>query len=369
MSTVKTLHLAATILTALDADHASIDNGAGYSKSDGGFGHLLAATPPEAWSPDVVRGAYVMLRKYKNQLANHGLDFDVIPEPPAGETCRNLRAVDFADDRFTLRFGYDPTLIERVKALPGRRWNPDGKVWTAPQSDALVQFIEDNRFAVTDVARTALERPLEAIPATPRYVDQEGPRMVVHSEYDPALIADIRQVPGRRWEPQRKVWTVPLPACIALRAVAERHGLEWRVNDSEVWIADVPSITVVRGRFTVRIGWDRDMTDQLREVPGALWDRNQGAWTAPLEAAIDLVEFAEQHSAEVDDAAALALQAATEAWARIHASQATDADLSIPGLGGELMPFQRAGVRYALDALGYTPNDDGTWKRRVEINA
>lgn len=360
------LHTAARLLAAFDQDFAEDDNGVGYSKSDGPFGHLLAQTPPEAWSPDVVRGAYAMLRRYRGQLAAHGIDFDAIPEPPAGEESRAVRSVDHLDDRFVLRFPYDPAMIARVKDLPGRRWNAVDKVWTSPHSQALVDFIEDQHFAVTDTARIALEQPVPTVETTPGFVEQRGPRLVIRSEYNPALIARIRELPGRRWDPNEKVWSTPLSACNGLRVIAEEYRLDWRIVDL-LDVPNVPTISVLGGRFLVRIDYDRDLMLQLREIPGAMWEHSQEAWTLPLEAAIDLVEFVREHNAQVDATATDALTAAADAWTRIHASAATDAELDIPGLGGDLLPFQRAGVRYALDALGYVQTDDGTWARPVEV--
>jgi len=34
--------------------------------------------------------------------------------------------------RIAIHFRYDPLLIEEVKSLPGRRWHPDRKIWSAP---------------------------------------------------------------------------------------------------------------------------------------------------------------------------------------------------------------------------------------------
>lgn len=40
-------------------------------------------------------------------------------------------------------------------------------------------------------------------------VIQKGPIYEISFKYDPALIALVRNVPGRRWEPDMKVWTIP----------------------------------------------------------------------------------------------------------------------------------------------------------------
>ena len=52
----------------------------------------------------------------------------------------------------------------------------------------------------------------------------------------------------------------------------------------------------------------------------------------------------------IDQSAVDPLEAARVALAQIESSRAHDAEIVIDGLGGELMPFQRAGVAYALRA-------------------
>jgi superfamily II DNA or RNA helicase len=44
---------------------------------------------------------------------------------------------------FRLQFPYDPVLVDAVRALPSRRWDPASKCWTVPQSGAvaLVQML------------------------------------------------------------------------------------------------------------------------------------------------------------------------------------------------------------------------------------
>jgi SNF2 family DNA or RNA helicase len=53
-------------------------------------------------------------------------------------------ALDHARGLVYLRFGYDPSMIERLKELPGATWNPDAKRWSLPldiwEAHAAQQF-------------------------------------------------------------------------------------------------------------------------------------------------------------------------------------------------------------------------------------
>lgn len=106
---------------------------------------------------------------------------------------------------------------------------------------------------------------------------RDGDRLAVAFPYDPGLVAAVKAVPGRRWDPGRKVWTVPIGSP-ELQAFVERTSA---IGDADV----------------------------LAEVAGA------------AQARLDSAE----------------------------ASRATSADIDIPVPAGlALLPYQRAGVAYAL---------------------
>lgn len=51
-----------------------------------------------------------------------------------------MKQVSATNTHFTIRFDYDPTLVELVKAqLPGRRWDKESKLWTVPLNLASSQ--------------------------------------------------------------------------------------------------------------------------------------------------------------------------------------------------------------------------------------
>ena len=112
-------------------------------------------------------------------------------------------------------------------------------------------------------------------------------------------------------------------------------------------------------RFAVEAVWDPDIEAAFvalehhllgvrrRELPHAA-DLPADAW--PID---ELARFIRVHGVRCTPAATAVLEGAIEGDAdsrRLLAlSRATDASLSVAGLAGELMPFQRAGVLYALE--------------------
>lgn len=59
------------------------------------------------------------------------------------------------DDRYILRFQYDPVLIAIVKEVPGRQWHPDEKYWSIPLSHL--------GWLLKGIKHTAYEKALEIV--------------------------------------------------------------------------------------------------------------------------------------------------------------------------------------------------------------
>ena len=92
-----------------------------------------------------------------------------------------------------------------------------------------------------------------------------------------------------------------------------------------------------------------DAIAAIKALPGRRYDPETRTWSAPLAAAEDIL--AAERVGHLVVTAALRTELAKAAQARADAlneSEAGDAELELEGLGGELMPFQRAGVAYAI---------------------
>ena len=171
--------MSAEIKRAIDflasrCDYAQSRDGVGFNGTDTKFGHVLADTDLDKWSPKMTFIAYKILRKYKNQLLEGGIDFDKIPEPPDPETLpddkkypnRKPKAVvpkkiTTVGDKFHITFPYDPSTVLLVKQLAKRKFDRDKKVWIANQDLANVEGIYvliDNGFEVDENVKPILEK-------------------------------------------------------------------------------------------------------------------------------------------------------------------------------------------------------------------
>jgi SWI/SNF-related matrix-associated actin-dependent regulator 1 of chromatin subfamily A len=102
--------------------------------------------------------------------------------------------------------------------------------------------------------------------------------------------------------------------------------------------------------FYLYFDYDIKLIEKAREIPRARYSSILRAWSAPLESALEVLEFATDTKAQVHESCTEPFIEARKMHERVAASRATTSDLVIEGLGGELMPFQKAGVEYAINA-------------------
>lgn len=289
MTNEPSLYDAVQVLAENDPDFVQEKNEIGFNSYDCAFGHLLAETSFDLWTPRQRYQAWTMLRKYKRQLSNAGIDYEALPIPlPVSD-----KLVDFQDGIFRVVFSYNAELITDVKAIPGAFFSrqPIAAWYVRARQDAmerLVDFANRNQFARTPSAEDAIqtvlaaemETAVSAAPALPpRRVDASGESFLLIFPYDARLVEEVRHFPSRKFQKEPPAWVLP---------------------------------------------------------------RNQE--TAKL-----LSDFAAKHEFAVTPEAQAAFESVTREHAdAVAASSAEDADLDIPGLGGTLRPFQKAAVKYAL---------------------
>jgi hypothetical protein len=280
------------------------------------------------------------------------------------------RVVDFTDGRFVLVFPYDPALVAAVKEIDGRRFDPDSKTWNAPFSSALqVRAVcATHAFEASHMATTAFradEAPEARTSPVGGTITQKAHRFLIKFPYDPDAVRAIKEINGRRWSPEDKVWLVPISSVRLVREFCDKFGIDMtainQVPDSDPVIE--PDISIDQHGFVIRFPYDRDLTQRIQDLPTASFDRLMGCWRVNRSASIDLALFAEATNSVTNDAVADIFVEAQKQLARIEKSRAVDAELNIPNLNGVLLPFQRAGVVYALESLGYEQQPDGTWQR------
>lgn len=160
MNDTNTIEAGLLALSARDDDHAQVVNGVGFNGRDTVFGNSLAdqLRAGRTLTAKQAQAAYKILRTYRRQLSNYGIDYDAILAPttvvhtPVPETKVAEVIVSRAEDATPkgevvieqtakgligrISFDYDPRLVHEVKGLVGRRWDKATKTWTVPLTPA-----------------------------------------------------------------------------------------------------------------------------------------------------------------------------------------------------------------------------------------
>ncbi|MDI6739483.1 MAG: tyrosine-type recombinase/integrase [Candidatus Edwardsbacteria bacterium] len=88
------------------------------------------------------------------------------------------------EKRIKLWFGYDPALIERVKALPGRRWSATLKAWHIPYREGASAYFRQHfgpSIGIVQTEATETKQPPRSAWYNPRHAASKSPAMPAHT--------------------------------------------------------------------------------------------------------------------------------------------------------------------------------------------
>jgi hypothetical protein len=312
-----------------------------------------------------------MLSKYAKQLTLEGLDYKAIPEPDTTNSPSGIRAIDLRGGKVLVFLPYGDTAS--AKAALSAQWHGAIKAWVVPVAKYgfALKWAERNGLAVSDRARAVLS---EAHTGSQGAVRLERGELRLKFDWDPILVDAVRTIPGRRWDNDTKEWVIPQSVATLVKKFAKENGFSMPAE-----IADLPDIEVnirptvsVMGRmFALSFPYDAQLIGQVRAMPGSEWNATRRAWIVPIEAADEVLAFAEQNDALLSPEAKKLMKEAVAVRDIIAASAAHDAEINIEGFGNEtyqLFPFQRAGVAYAMRAMGYE-YAEGKFNRTTETTS
>ena len=244
-------------------------NGKGFSNADSGVLSDIARYYMQRGflSPrqlDFVRSA---IPKYLGQLSGLELTPAKIREPikapvnpvntapqAQAEPPKPQRTAKLVKGVLEISFSYDPTVVEQVKGLSGRKWNPASKTWTAPVCDESMALLKEWGFE--------LPAEIKITPATPKEVEQawavteipglkkelfpyqmEGVNFI-QSRKGRALLADEM---GLGKTPQALAWLQLNPqARPAIIVVPASLKLNWE-REAKAWMTR-PNVQILSGR-------------------------------------------------------------------------------------------------------------------------
>ncbi|MDR7492253.1 MAG: DEAD/DEAH box helicase [Armatimonadota bacterium] len=219
----ETLWEALALLARRDPDRARERNDSGFSQGDGPLGHYLVAVGPGCWSEAMTAAAARLVRRYRRQLEEAGLQGAVAvasaraDDGNGGGTVEPVTVTASGDEVVVAFAAYDPARLSRFKvAVRRRRWDGEARVWRVPASEAreVLAWAEREKAHVAGaVAASSCSYRVEAA----------GAELMVRSPLELRLA--VKALPGARWDPLARVWRVaPTPEA---RELARQHGLEW----------------------------------------------------------------------------------------------------------------------------------------------
>jgi SNF2 family DNA or RNA helicase len=133
-----------------------------------------------------------------------------------------------------------------------------------------------------------------------------------------------------------------------------RHSLS---IDTELLLITPPvrkasnSITIDDGWIFITFPYEKVIINSVKKIPSIIWNAPKKAWRAPITSVNDVIKWAKYFDIEVSgELEALSKKVTGDIGRLVDASRSVDAEISIPSIKAELLPYQRAGVSYASNA-------------------
>jgi SNF2 family DNA or RNA helicase len=185
------------------------------------------------------------------------------------------------------------------------------------------------------------------------YLDTDN--IVLDFPFDRDQVEEIKTIPGARWDKLARVWLVPLTSMEEARQFAIRHNFDVTVDAMRFTVAPPISrssrVFMKNDTLYMRFAYERVIIKEVKKIPAVTWDAKEYSWKAPMASIQSVIEWAKNFDVPVDnDVLAVASEVTARLNEFIDASRSTDADVVIPALQGELLPYQKAGVAYASRA-------------------
>jgi len=178
--------------------------------------------------------------------------------------------------------------------------------------------------------------------------------LVAEFPYDAAQVEEIKKIEGSSWDRVAQVWRVPVSSLEEIREFAARNKFQ---IDNEVLMLTIQKRRPTRcvyldeGSLVMKFPYERVIIKAVKQVPGITWSPEMKAWMAPMNSVAEVIKWAEAFDVPIDDEIYAHAENVHDGLEKLkEASRSTDASIEIPTLQGELLPYQRAGVRYASNA-------------------
>lgn len=180
--------------------------------------------------------------------------------------------------------------------------------------------------------------------------------IVLDSPYNENEVRDTKRIAGARWDKLKRVWTFPITSYNEVVNLAEAYKLSIDPQLKSLRVSHPVGperIEVAKDKFWVHFPYDGVKITAIRKVPGAVFDN--GRWGVPFSSVVEIRKFLTNFNIPIaapdfEKMSEIEAKVTAESTARRELSAAEDYSLDVPNFHGELLPFQKAGVAYAVRA-------------------
>ncbi|XP_066137047.1 SWI/SNF-related matrix-associated actin-dependent regulator of chromatin subfamily A-like protein 1 isoform X4 [Saccopteryx bilineata] len=197
---------------------------------------------------------------------------------------------------------------------------------------------------------------------------RDGDRFQVKVGYNAELIAVFKHLPSRCFDPDTKMWNFSMTDYSALMKAAQRlrsvtlQPLEKASGPAQTGLPSAPSLAFVKGqcvlisraRFEVDIGYSQELVALFKQMDSRNYDVKTRKWNFLLEEHNKLIErvrcLPQVQLTPLPKTLTLAFASQLQKTSLRPTAEVPEADLSgvDPKLVSNLLPFQRAGVNFAI---------------------
>jgi SWI/SNF-related matrix-associated actin-dependent regulator of chromatin subfamily A-like protein 1 len=182
-------------------------------------------------------------------------------------------------------------------------------------------------------------------------ITRNGNLYTVRFPYEQSLVDVISDLPTAAWVSKYSLWTVSKHYEADLIEFAKSYGFPLDAfveHNYEKPKQIARRIYRMKNYAVIDFEYNEEVIEAIRSLPGKKWDSKQKFWTAQVGP--ELMQFAYRFSFDIEEGIKKEIEGnISSAASRLESSSATDAEINVPGLTGELMPYQKAGVRYATE--------------------
>ena len=169
---------------------------------------------------------------------------------------------------------YDTLIVERIRALPQRHYRRVSRDWRIPARrehlrsvSALVAELDERDVAV-EISQAASQRLARA--SVGRAILRHG-AIEIASPYSLRRLPALRALPGRRFDPTRRTWTVPLTRAGALAILDLADRTDELVTSRRARVAMQRAAEGTVSASATARDPDRRSADPTRRSPAAHW--------------------------------------------------------------------------------------------------